>query len=352
MRIFILFFMMSQILLPANVLAAEHSILPWPKNAIDMKSEDFIEALEMVHGVVPRSTLMSLWGWERLEPDEGESNLKKELEGLNYAIRHYGFKPYCGLTVIDTVKRVMPDDLNGKDWNDPELILRYNLVLDDLAKELAASPPYFIIANEADVYLAENPDELEAFLSFATAAKQSIRQRFPEANIGISVTYEGIQGDGPRYEISKKLVAFSDLAFFTFYPVINTKPTPPKDTPAQLDKMIHEAHGKKVILQELGYPSGLKGSSPQTQAEFFKTIIPAIDTHSEILLTGIFALHDFDPKMCKVLTGYYGLGGLFAGTQWVKDFKSFLCTLGLRESDGRAKPAWDAVVEAVRKAPQ
>lgn len=346
MRIFAI--LLAILLVSKSAAAAEITILPWPKNGADMRPEDYAEALNLVGKYAPETTLMSLWGWERLEPDKGETNLSKEIAGLNYALKDKGFRTYCGLTVIDTVKRVMPEDLQEKNWDDPELVTRYGKVLDQLSREIFKRPEYFVIANEADVYFDKHPEEIDAFMGFAAAAKREIRSRFPQAVIGISVTYEGLHKGGQRADFIKRVIAASDAAFFTYYPVLDLKPTRPAQTPAQLDDIINAAQGKAVILQEIGYPSGLAGSSPQLQADFFATIIPAIIKRPQIKLASIFALHDFDPKMCKILTGYYGFGGLLSLTPWVKDFRNFICTLGLREADGTPKPAWDAAIGAMR----
>jgi hypothetical protein len=66
----------------------------------------------------------------------------------------------------------------------------------------------------------------------------------------------------------------------------------------------------------------------------------------EILESSVFALHDFDEDFCNYLTKYYGFGGLQKLNPVVSGFKSFLCSLGLRNADGTSKPAWETLTAA------
>lgn len=331
--------------------AADISIMAIPREVSKLRAEDYLDTLKTIREAAPGKLFVSLWTWEKLEPEKDETIVEKELGGINYAIEEHGFIPYCGVTVIDTVKRVLPEDLRDAAWDDPRLITRYREIIQQVKKYQAAPPAYFVIANEADVYFEKHPDELPAFLHFVASAKRAIREAFPEAVIGISGTYEGLHRGGERARIVRSLIAASDAAFYTFYPVIDLKPVAPAQTPALLDAMIRAAGDKAVVLQEVGYPSRLAATSPQLQADFFATIIPAIQSRPQIAVAAIFALHDFDEATCDYLGGYYGFGGLAKMTPWVRDFRAFICSLGLKEADGTPKPSWSAVLHALRTSP-
>jgi hypothetical protein len=203
-----------------------------------------------------------------------------------------------------------------------------------------------VIANESDVYFESHPDEIEAFLKFAVSAQKAVKEIFPTTQVGFTVTFEGLSKGGARAAFAKQLIGISDAAFLTYYPIIDMIPTKPEDTPAQLDMMLKIAGKKPVVLQEIGYPSSITGSSEAQQAKFFKIIIPAIQKRQQIKFASIFALHDFDEKGCKGLVGYYGFDGLFSMTQQGKDFQNFLCSLGLLHADGSPKPAWYSAIKA------
>lgn len=333
--------------------AAEITILPWMKEGSEMNLQYFTEALDTVKANAPSAAVTILWGWERIEPDSGEDLIDKEVMGVEHSIsRGFSDSQYIAVTVIDTVKRVLPDDISELAWNDPILLKRYGEVLDRLKAKLPHSPDYFVVANEADVYFEKHPEEVAAFIEFASAAQKEIKARFPNAKTGITVTYEGLHKGGVRAEIVKKFLRISDKAFFTFYPVFEMKPYDPLRTPDLLDAMIAAAGSKGVVLQEVGYPSGKAGVYQDKQAEFYATIIPAIQQRQEIEFASIFALHDFDEKTCDMLTGYYGFGGLLGLTPWVRDFKDFICTLGLKDAQGQPKPAWSKAVQAFKEIKQ
>lgn len=323
--------------------AAEFSIVAWPD-----KNNDFAKAVKIVASHAPAKYMLSVWGWEKLEPEKGDTDaLTKELGGVRYSIANgLNQGQYYGVTVIDTVKRVLPSDIMDISWDDPALIKRYADMIGRLKAELATPPDYLVIANESDVYFENHPDEIEAFLKFAVSAQKIVKDIFPTTKVGFTVTFESLSKGGARTAFAKQLIGISDAAFLTYYPIIDMIPTKPEDTPTQLDMILKIAGEKPVILQEIGYPSIIKGSSEAQQAQFFETIIPAIQKRPQIKFASIFALHDFDEKGCKGLIGYYGMDGLFSMTQQGKDFQSFLCSLGLLHADGSPKPAWDAAMKA------
>lgn len=64
---------------------------------------------------------------------------------------------------------------------------------------------------------------------------------------------------------------------------------------------------------------------------------------NRIPFLNFFLLHDMPPQMCDELTKYYDLPNNL-------NFRSYLCSLGLRQSDGRPKLAWTALVESAKQA--
>jgi hypothetical protein len=346
-RSFWLPFTLLACLLPSLAPAGDVTIIIWPK--VNAAGADYAADVASVKEQATRPVAISLWGWEKLEPAAGKLDVTREDGGLRYALEQ-GFVPYVGATVIDTTKRVLPSDLATISWTDPALLRRYNALLEALAKRLPASLSYFIIANEADVYLEKHPDEVPEFLAFVTAAKALVKTHFPVARVGVTATFEGYTLGSARGEIAKAILAASDLAYFTYYPVMQMKPTPPAQTPAHLAQMIAAAGNKPVVLQEVGYPSGLSEDGRAQQAEFFNTIIPALAKEPRIELAAIFALHDIDSKGCQGLLGYYGLTNWLGTSPWAESFRKFICSLGLRDENGNPKPAWAAVSQQLQLA--
>ena len=326
--------------------AAEFSILPWPDTKMD-----FVAAINLVKENSPSKFFLTIWGWERLESEEDDTkSFTKEFDGTKYAMSLGLDKgQYFGITVIDTVKRVLPSDIEDIAWDDEILLQRYTRIVTRLKNELKTSPDYFVIANETDVYFNKHPEEIHAFLKFAAEAKKAVKEIFPNSKVGFTVTFEALYEGGHRAEFAKRMIDLSDIAFITYYPAMGMRSTPPEQTPTHLDLMIKIAGTKPIALQEIGYPSGIKDSSEAKQARFFEVIIPAIRQRPQIKFVSIFALHDFDDKTCSGLTSYYGFEGLISLLPEVKDFQTFLCSLGLKHADGSPKPAWQSVVNEFSK---
>jgi len=108
--------------------------------------------------------------------------------------------------------------------------------------------------------------------------------------------------------------------------------------------MVDLAKGRPLILQEVGYPSSaILSSSDQKQAQFVTQVFRAWKANgNRIPFLNFFLLHDLPTQSCIELAKYYGLPS-------DRNFQSFLCSLGLRQSDGRPKLAWTSLMDAVRK---
>lgn len=325
-------------------LATDWGVLPYPRNPLAGKPSDLVEAIEKVQAI-SAPVNVTLLGWHDLEPGKETYDIKGRLGGFGYSAKQ-GMIPYFGVSVINTVKRDMPDDLLGAAWSDPRIIARFAKMLEVAAKELPRDLPYFVIGNEVDSYFEKHPDEVDSYLAFYSKARSLVKLRYPRAKVGMSVTFEGLRKDKSRGVIARAIQA-SDAAIFTFYPIFDLKPTPPAETPALLDQLVAAAQNKDVLLQEVGYSSGKAiGSSEAMQAEFFRLIIPAIKARPQIKLASIFALYDFDPKVCDMLTNYYGMNSWFVNGA---SARGFLCTLGVHDASGRPKPAWYVIEKALKQ---
>ena len=331
----LLFICLLLLALPAR--GAEWGVLPIPRESDVWSVNDYVDALNMVKSI-NAPVQVSVNGWGDLEPETNKYAIDQHLGGLAYG-HGLGLQPYFGISVINTTRRDMPADLISLRWNDPALLGRFEKLLDATREKIPENLSVLIIGNEVDVYLEQHPDEIDDYLAFYAKASAAARQRYPQARIGVTVTYEGlIKG---RADIISPMISISDAAFFTFYPLFDMKAQPVASVPSHLDRLQQAAQGKDIYLQEVGYPSSsLSGSSEAQQAEFFATAIPAINARPQIKLASIFLLHDLSPKLCQGLTAYYGFGdaGHFANL-----LSDFLCSLGVRRLDGTPKPAFETI---------
>ena len=336
-------------LLPSYVKAADFFIVPIPKNYSQQLPNDFIEALNLTKTYSSKPYAFSLWPWQEIDNGRGPVDIDRPLGGIKYAISLGLSGPkYFGVNVINTTNNTLPESLAKRKWDDPAILERYRQTLLAVRENLGSDVTYFVIANEADVYFDKNPHEFKEFMRFYRQAKAVAKKVFPAAKIGVTVTFEGTQVSKNRARFVRALVDASDAAFFTFYPVIQMKPVDPANTPQLLDYMLALANKMTVVLQEVGYPSVMAETSPEKQAAFYSTIIPEIKKRPRIAFSGLFAMHDFDPKSCDNFLVYYGFSESFVSQDAKDAFRSFICSLGLRDSDGMVKPSWGAALKAIK----
>lgn len=138
----------------------------------------------------------------------------------------------------------------------------------------------------------------------------------------------------------------SDIFILTYYP-LGTRfiPRGPDAPMADVPKMAELASRWPVVLQEVGYPSSpVLSSSELRQAQFVSGVFRAWNASAaRIPFLNYFLLHDLPPQLCEELAQYYGL-------PHDRNFKAFLCSLGLRYADGKPKSAWSALVKAAKTA--
>lgn len=331
--------------LSATARAADFTIAPLPSHGLESTPEDFKAAMDDLKAVNAKGIVITKT-WGELEPKKGAyQNIIQLAQDFRYHTGE-GRDVFFGFQPINTVKRDMPKDLMTVDWDAPEMIARFEALVDAIAGAEPAAPKYISLANEADIYFDSHPKEVAPFIKFFTAASAIMKRKaFPGARIGITVTWEGlVKGRGAMIQ---KLVDAGDMAIFTYYPMIDLTLQPIENIGEHLDGMLKVAGEKDLYLQEVGYPSGrLIGSTPRAQAFFFKNVIGAIQSRDQIKFASLFVLHDFSPQLCDMLEGYYGFEK--APEEPKKKFRDFLCTLGLKEYGGKEKPAWAEVRRALQ----
>lgn len=329
----------------ASATAAEFTIAPYPKHGLKATPEEWVSALEDLDAVNATGLVITKT-WAEMEP---KKRIYKKLNDVGHDFSENakaGRQVLFGFQPINTVKRDMPPDLMKTAWDDPAMIGRFQEWLDHLMLEQPAAPKYISLSNEADIYFEKHPKELDAFLKFFAAAQTVVkRNAFPSARLGVTVTFEGLRKG--RGAIIQKLLEASEVAIFTYYPMLELKALPIENVAEHLDEIVKASGEKDIVLQEVGYPSGAAvQSSPEKQAAFFKAVIPAIQSREQIKFASLFLLHDFDPELCGKFATYYGFEK--APAEPKKKFLDFLCTLGMKTTEGAEKPAWAVVKEALK----
>ncbi len=280
-------------------------------------------------------TPMSLF-WDEVETAPHEYHVKAGW--VKMADRYYpsvGMKVALTIGVLDTTADRRPPDLRGKPYDDPEVIKRFDALLD----HIAARAPHLKLAslsigNEIDGVLRHHPESWAQYAAFFQKTSAHSRSLWPGVPVGAKVMFSGAQAYPDRL---RPIWNASDAVMLTYYPLNDDFTVRAPDVVAKdFDRMVDLAAGRPIYLLEAGYPSSKAcDSSEEKQAEFVRQVFRAWDAHASAMpLVIFFTLTDLSPVMTRKYQGYYGVRGAAFG--------EFLHTLGVRTwpGNGRDKLAY------------
>lgn len=273
--------------------------------------------------------------WSVLEPTPNVYNLSDLSGSVLIAQTVHPFKILFGIQTINTTTKELPSDLESLAFDDPRVESRFHALLDAARPYITSGViSYVSLGNEVDVYLNAHPNEWPAYTRFYNDALAYAHAIMPGVPIGVTFTSDGLLG--PNASFASALMANSDVAIVTYYPlaagyVVRSPDAPLSDIPA----IVAAAGSKPVVFQEAGYPtSQLLQSSEAAQAQFVTNLFAAWRANgTRIPWLSYFVLYDESPAQCASQAAYYGFPG-------DASLIAYLCTLGLRNADGSPKAAW------------
>ncbi|MDN5865244.1 MAG: hypothetical protein L0I62_08525 [Gammaproteobacteria bacterium] len=235
---------------------------------------------------------------------------------------------------IDTVKRRMPDDLASLPFNDPEVIGRYENLLDWVFSQIPdVQLTSLTIGNEVDDYLNSHPEEWPQYRDFYQQVSAHARTLRPGLKVGVKAEFAGLVGNAQSN--MQMLNQYSDVVEVTYYPLdADFTVQPPTVVSGDFDTLASLYPGRIIYVLEAGYPSSTEcGGSEVLQAAFIDQVFRAWDAHADqIKLISFFAIYDFSPEFVELAMEYYGLSS--------PCFAAYLGSLGLITYNGRQKPAY------------
>lgn len=259
--------------------------------------------------------------------------------------------PYFGLSTLKTVgfqaiflnipiitidKRSMPSDIAALSFDNPAVKTRFRALIDAIKSELNDRVWYISLGNEVDTYFSTHASEWPAYISLVEDARNYLHTFRADIEVGVTTTFEGATTTAAS-NVSL-LNTNMDIVILTYYPVgSNFVPREPSTVKVDVAKMQNLAGGKKLIIQEWGYPSSTAlGSSEQKQAEFYKNSFIEFKEYGSIAFPfiSLFKFRDWSSSYCQTLTGQ-GPG---------QNFYEFMSSLGIKKNDGTAKQAY-AIIE-------
>lgn len=301
----------------------------------------YLEAVNLAYDAGARGTIFTK-SWKDFEPSVGKFDLQTIDENTNYIINVRGFDTMFGIQLINTVTREVPPDLQDAAFDSPQMIDRFHKLIDAIAPHLNRHYLYLSIGNEVDAYLSVH-QEWKAYKTFYDDGVAYVHKVLPWIKVGVTSTFDGATSTSPA-EVAT-LNALSDVYIVTYYPLnLDFSPRPPDAPLTDFPKLLSLAGKRPLIMQEVGYPSSsVLSSSEQQQADFVGNVFKAWNAAGDKMpFLSYFLLHDLPAQMCDDFGKYYGLPNN-------RNFKEFLCTLGLRQVNGTPKLGWQAFVNAAAK---
>jgi len=314
--------------------------------AQDDPQEDLYPALRLAkeNGVQVIHTY--LW-WEHVERTPGERFWIWHDFLIGYPIEE-GFEVSLVIPVIHTtVRGSMPDDLEDLPFDDPEFIQRFT----DFVLEVVDRYPvqYLSIGNEVNDYFVDHRTEIPAYERFFLEVKQAIHEQHPDIQVAMTFAYHDAEKNG-SVDIIKKL-DLGDFLPVTLYLynqgfIFNRDPL---ELEGYLNRILDLAQDKPIAFAEIGWSTAesLQGDQDD-QALFLQEAFRLLSEHQDqIEYLGWFALHDntLETSYESALTFIPHRPDLSQDEAFMNIFVDFLSYLGLRDSDGNPKKAWDSFQE-------
>jgi len=318
----------SQVSSPAliNVSPKGQRILELDANAPE--NENYDSAMDLARELGAESIRLSVY-WDDIEIKPGVYN--PDPNWLAIANQYYssqGLAISLTISVLDTTEVRLPDDLDGKSFSDPEILIRFKGLLGYIKTQLVdVDLIYLAIGNEIDGVLGNDPAAWKEYRDFFEPAAESARELWPDLPISTKVTYDGFTGS--MMETSRDMYRNSDVVMTTYYPLNGDITVKDPDVILKDFQILADLFPKKEILMtEIGYPTSAENnSSPEKQAKFIHYMFQAWDEHSgQITVLSYSWLSDLPESSVRELESYYGLND--------QRFGEFLRTLGIRTYPG------------------
>ncbi len=305
--------------------------------------DDYDAAFVLARSVGMQVTSLSLQ-WDDLEPSPGRYGTDPDWLGIAN-----DFFPAQGTTVslmigpIDTNTLRLPADLKNKAFDDPEVIARFERLLDYVFAQIPdLELSSLAIGNEIDGYLGMNRQRWRQYDHFFEKVSTYARNKRPGLVVGSKLGFGGLTGEARA--LSSPLLRASDAVMLTYYPLRDDfTAKDPAVVHEDFDRLAALFPDKPLYILEAGYPSSsLLGSSEAAQAAFVHELFSAWDEHAEqVKVVSLLWLHDLPPGIVDELVDYYGLHD--------EKFRAYLATLGLRTFKGEDKQAFEKLQQETQQ---
>jgi hypothetical protein len=279
--------------------------------------------------------------WIDLEPRKGKYSFDKIDFNVSEAARANLPVAYT-LSIIDTGKKTVPGGLKDMGWEDPKMQDQLLALIDAIAPHFQGRLRWVMIGNEIDPYFEANSREGQAYAKLFRAAANRFRALLPGVQVSHTITFAGLPMERG---VLKPVFDQSDFLSITYYPAsADFRFRDPSTVFTDFPKIIEAAQGKKILLQEVGYPSSLlNDSSQEKQAQFYSNVFSQLRANGGKFMGANFLfMSDFSDAVVDDLVKYYNAPG-------AARFRAFLQTLGMFDGQGQPKKSWKVFQQEANK---
>ncbi len=296
----------------------------------------------------------TIFQWKEPEPGAyfwkavtGDDPFKKHLQSL----KQQGYVISLTNTTVHMDQKHLPKYLEGKSFDDPELLERWEAFLRAFLAQYGDSIDFLNLSNEVDSYFGGHRDEWPKYLAFVRKGAAIIHEARPKIRVGVVLSCNGAATYWPDLE------PYCDYLAFTYYTPNSSlgksptaqalDPDHPKFFAAALDNMLHLADSKPVLITEIGCATHESiDSSPELQAQFINQLIAWLSGKEDRILCVSWLSHvDWPYAHTKqALQGY-----LDDALLQHEPFMRYLTSLGLMYEDSTKKPGYDALKDSLAR---
>ncbi len=274
--------------------------------------------------------------WGDVEPYAGARNWA-ETEHHAYQGRVRGLPLITQVLLMDKeVRGALPTDLTDRHWDDPTLQARLAMFLRDLDAHLQPGNTVFWLGREVDAYFAGNRGELAGFIGLLEEVRGRLRSFGVDTPVGVTISYrESVLGG--RLDIADSLAGHVDLLGLSVYgrdPDYSLVLSP-VETVDLVREAVGRFSGVRVVIAETGYPGDVESGVPQE--EFARLLTRYLAARPANLLGAIwFCLHDWHLLLAEPESRRRHPDEPLMQAAYARRLRS----LGVREVNGVARPAW------------
>jgi hypothetical protein len=237
-----------------------------------------------------------------------------------------------------------PDDLEELPFDDPILIERAVTFVTAVVQRYGDQIDYLAFGNEVNIYLAEHPEAVEPFLTLFAALETAVANTAPNLPTGTTLAFHTAVRQN-RLDLIE-LFRENDFLAYTYYPFGDgfSYDGDPAVFASAFEQMTAVSGDTPFLIVENGWATSPTLQSDEAkQAAYLQATFQTLAAQRSRFMRHIwYNLHDGQADICTEAALSFvepGLDITQFGEAW-SQFEAYLCTLGLRQSDGTPKLGW------------